>query len=123
MGRGGTSPALFDSAGGMQGPLRLRDVPLGFLPAFEAAGRLGSFAAAAAELHVTPSAISQQIRTLEDMLGVALFERGGRAAVLTADGKSYLADVRDALCSLATSTARLRRHTQASVLRLHTVTL
>ncbi|HKP56156.1 MAG TPA: LysR substrate-binding domain-containing protein [Polyangiales bacterium] len=102
---------------------KLHDVPLGFLPAFEAAGRLGSFAAAAAELHITPSAVSQQIRSLENVLGVALFERNGRAAVLTSDGKTYLCEVRDALSALSTSTARLRRRTRSSVLRLHTMSV
>jgi LysR family glycine cleavage system transcriptional activator len=104
-------------------PLNLHDIPLGFLPAFEAAGRLGSFAAAASELRLTPSAISQQIRTLENMLDVALFERNGRTAALTSDGKRYFEEVRDALSALATSTARLRRRTRSTVLRLHTMAL
>jgi LysR family glycine cleavage system transcriptional activator len=104
-------------------PLSLQDVPLGFLPAFEAAGRLGSFAAAAHELHVTPSAVSQQIRTLESMLGVALFERNGRTAALTPDGKQYFEEVRDALSALKTSTARLRRRTRGTVLRVQTMAL
>jgi LysR family glycine cleavage system transcriptional activator len=103
--------------------MKLRDVPLGFLPTFEAAGRLGSFAAAAAELHLTPSAISQQIRALEDALGVALFERTGRAALLTCDGERYLSEVRQSLCELAASTARLQRRTQGTTLRLSTVSL
>lgn len=97
--------------------------PLHFLHAVEAAGRLGSFRAAAVELHVTPSAISQQIRTLEGMLGVALFERNGRTAALTADGKHYFEEVREALSALATSTARLRRRTRGTVLRVQTMAL
>lgn len=103
--------------------IKPHEVPLGFLPAFEAAGRLGSFAAAAAELHVTPSAISQQIRVLEDVLGVPLFERNGRAALLTAAGRAYLEEVRDSLRALATSTSRLQRRAQASSLRLSTASL
>jgi LysR family glycine cleavage system transcriptional activator len=103
--------------------IKLQDVPLGFLPAFEAAGRLGSFAAAAAELHLTPSAISQQIRSLESALGVSLFERSGRSVGLTYDGKNYLGEVRRSLEELAASTARLRRRTQGEVLRLNTVAL
>lgn len=99
------------------------EIPLGFLPAFEAAGRLGSFAAAAAELHLTPSAISQQIRALEVALDVPLFERNGRSAVLTAAGRAYLEEVRDSLRALATSTSRLRRRAQASSLRLSTASL
>lgn len=103
--------------------MKLRDVPLSFLPTFEAAGRLGSFAAAAAELHLTPSAISQQIRALEDAIGVPLFERSGRTAVLTRAGESYLQEVRHSLGELAASTSRLQRRTQGSVLRLSTVAL
>jgi LysR family glycine cleavage system transcriptional activator len=103
--------------------MKLRDVPLSFLPTFEAAGRLGSFAAAAAELHLTPSAISQQIRTLEDALGVPLFERSGRTAILTQAGEQYLSDLRVSLGEIAASTGRLQRHCQGSVLRLSTVAL
>jgi len=103
--------------------MKLRDVPLAFLPTFEAAGRLGSFAAAAGELHLTPSAISQQIRALEESLGVALFERTGRTAVLTRDGERYLSEVRLALGELAASTLRLQRRTEGTVLHLSTVAL
>src|SRR5512142_253946 len=55
--------------------------PLNALRAFEAAARHLSFARAADELHVTPAAISQQIRLLEDHLGVALFLRGKKVAL------------------------------------------
>src|SRR4029077_12498659 len=103
--------------------MKLRDVPLSFLPTFEAAGRLGSFAAAAAELHLTPSAISQQIRALEAAIGVPLFERSGRTAVLTRAGENYLLEVRRSLGELAASTSRLQRRTQGTVLRLSTVAL
>jgi LysR family glycine cleavage system transcriptional activator len=103
--------------------MKLRDVPLAFLPTFEAAGRLGSFAAAATELCLTPSAISQQIRALEDALGVELFERTGRTAALTLAGAGYLAEVQEALCRLITSTQRLQRRSRESVLRLSTVAI
>ncbi|HXP97911.1 MAG TPA: LysR substrate-binding domain-containing protein [Telmatospirillum sp.] len=63
-------------------------LPLVTLRAFEAAGRTGSFRAAAAELNLTPSAISHAVRKLEDTLGTALFERNGRAVHLTADGET-----------------------------------
>lgn len=49
--------------------------PLDLLVAFEAAARLGSFTRAANELNVTQSAVSQQIRTLEEQMNLALFER------------------------------------------------
>lgn len=103
--------------------MRLRDVPLAFLPTFEAAGRLGSFAAAATELCLTPSAVSQQIRGLEEALGVGLFERTGRTAALTLEGETYLREVRKSLQELATSTSRLRRRTRETVLRMSTVSM
>lgn len=74
--------------------------PLHTLPAFEAAARLGSFQAAAAALHLTPSAVSHRIRLLEGFLGRSLFERGHRSVALTPDGRRYLVVVRDALLRL-----------------------
>ncbi len=62
--------------------------PLPALRAFEAAARLGSFKAAAAELYVTPTAISHQIRSLESTLGVGLFERKTRSVELTEVGRA-----------------------------------
>ena len=58
--------------------------PLSALRAFEAAARLRSFSSAAAELNVTPAAISHQIHALEADLGVALFHRRNRAIEPTA---------------------------------------
>lgn len=60
--------------------------PIQLLHAFEAAARHGSFKRAAAELHVTPSAISQQIKALEDHLEVSLFHRLPRSVRLSEDG-------------------------------------
>ena len=101
----------------------LHDLPLSFLPTFEAAGRLGSFKAAALALHVTPSAVSQQIKALEEALGVALFERRGRTVALTDVGREYLEDVRRALGDLTVAATRLRERRARSVLRLTTVPL
>src|SRR6202034_587461 len=61
--------------------------PLNALRAFEAAARHLSLTKAAAELNVSPGAVSHQIRGLEALLGVELFERQVRAIVLTASGK------------------------------------
>jgi LysR family glycine cleavage system transcriptional activator len=98
---------------------RPSDLPqLAFLPTFEAAGRLGSFKAAAEELRVTPSAVSQQIKTLEETLGSLLFERRGRAIVLTRVGASYLEEVQQALAAIASASRRLRRRTDVRALRL-----
>lgn len=82
--------------------------PLKALPAFEAALRLGSFAMAADELAVTPGAVSQQIRRLEDWLGVSLFVRGVRQVTPTPDGLGYYAIVRPALAQLAEASQTLR---------------
>ena len=60
------------------------------LRAFESAGRCGSFAAAAEELFVTPAAISHQVRTLEEALGLELFVRTARGATLSAAGRKLL---------------------------------
>src|SRR5215813_7468795 len=61
--------------------------PLNALRAFEAAARHLSLTRAAAELHVTAGALSHQIRGLEELLGVKLFERRVRAIALTPAGK------------------------------------
>ena len=66
---------------------------LSLLRAFEAAGRTGSFQDAAAELHLSPSAVSHAIRKLELSLGVALFERSGRRVKLSTDGTMLLRHV------------------------------
>jgi LysR family glycine cleavage system transcriptional activator len=94
--------------------------PLHFLPAFEAAGRLGSIKAAAAQLHVTPSAVSQQLKVIEEALSTKLFERRGAVIKLTAEGAVYLQEIRDALGDIARASQRLRSRGNARVLRLST---
>jgi len=84
-----------------------RTPPLGLLRTFEAAARHGSFKTAADELHVTPAAVSQQIRLLEENLGVRLFDRLARGVVLTEQGRFYLAGVSDGLNRLGAATDRL----------------
>ena len=64
--------------------------PLNALRAFEAAGRHLSFTKAAAELHVTPAAVSHQVKALEDTLGVKLFRRLTRGLLLTDAGQALL---------------------------------
>jgi LysR family glycine cleavage system transcriptional activator len=80
--------------------------PLNALRAFEAAGRLGSFKEAAAELHVTHGAVSQQVRLLEEWLGASLFERHNRRVVLTPAAKAYLAEIGPLFEQLSQATAR-----------------
>ena len=79
--------------------------PLLSARAFEAAARHLSFQEAAEELHVTPSAISHQVRSLETFLGVELFRRDHRGVTLTADGKVYQAKLRGAFDNIAIATA------------------
>lgn len=80
--------------------------PLNALRAFEAAGRLGSFKEAAAELHVTQGAVSQHVRLLEEWLGAALFERHHRRVKLTPAAKIYLDEIGPLFEQLAHATAR-----------------
>ncbi|CAB3913099.1 Glycine cleavage system transcriptional activator [Achromobacter aegrifaciens] len=84
--------------------------PLAALRAFEAVARLGSLSRAAAELHVTKSAVSHQLRALEADLGVALLRRGGtvRRAETTAAGADLLASVQQALTLLETACRNVR---------------
>lgn len=82
--------------------------PLNALRAFEAAARHLSLTKAAAELHVTPGAISQQVRTLEDYLGVQLFRRLNKALLLTEAGQASLPGLRDAFDRLAAAVETLR---------------
>lgn len=76
------------------------------LRAFEAAARHCSFAVAAEELSVTPAAVSQQIKTLEDYLGVALFRRIAKGVVLTDAAQAMLPEVRQGFDLLAAGLAR-----------------
>jgi LysR family glycine cleavage system transcriptional activator len=75
-------------------------LPLNTLPAFRAAARLANLRAAATALNLTHSAVSQQIRVLEEQLGFPVFERRGRRIVLNAAGKTLLASVESALSTL-----------------------
>jgi LysR family glycine cleavage system transcriptional activator len=75
-------------------------LPLSALRGFEAVARLGSFRKAAEELHVTPAAVSQQIKVLEQQLGHPLFHRLATGLALTRAGKIGLPLVREGLSSL-----------------------
>ncbi len=82
--------------------------PLRALTAFEAAARLGSFRKAADELGITRSAISHQIKALEDILGVDLFSRDGKRAELTGPGQVYYPAVREAFDQIESQTQVIR---------------
>ena len=90
--------------------------PLNPLRAFEAAARHLSFKFAARELHVTPGAVGQQVKALEDRLGVQLFERLHKQLILTPAGQEYLGSVQKAFYRIAEATERLKPQGVATVL-------
>lgn len=94
--------------------------PLDLLLAFEAAARQLSFTRAADERFVTQSAISRQIRALEDDLGVALFARGHRALALTAAGQKLLLSCQAVLAQLRRTVSSIRAPNAREVLALST---
>jgi DNA-binding transcriptional LysR family regulator len=86
--------------------------PLPNLLAFEAVARRRSFALAAAELHLTASAISHQVARLEGYLGVRLFERSAHGVRLSAAGDQYLERIGGALAAITAATDDLRQGAQ-----------
>ncbi|MGH8132848.1 MAG: LysR substrate-binding domain-containing protein [Steroidobacteraceae bacterium] len=91
------------------------------LRVFEAVAARLSFAAAADALHVTPAAVSMQVRTLEDYLRVPLFRRRGRTVALTAEGERLLPGVRRGLGALQQSMAELRQDRAGGPLSISTL--
>ncbi|CUT13015.1 Glycine cleavage system transcriptional activator GcvA [Bradyrhizobium sp.] len=89
--------------------------------AFEAAARHLSFTLAASELSVTQTAISHQIRRLEEELGIRLFVRQNRALALTPEARDYLPGVRAAFNDLRLATDRLLRKDDDKVLTVSTL--
>lgn len=87
---------------------RTRPLAIGPLRAFEAVARRLSFSAAADELHLTQSAVSRQIRGLEDELGATLFHRGTRHVELTGVGTALLGSVGPMIDRLDASVRRIR---------------
>lgn len=83
--------------------------PVANLVAFEAVARRRSFALAAAELHLTASAVSHQISRLEAHLGVRLFERSAHGVRLSAAGEGYLTRVGGALAAISAATDDLQQ--------------
>lgn len=95
--------------------------PLLALEAFDAAARSMSFKAAAAELNLTPSAISHRVRQLEQHLGLSLFRRLNREIRLTEAGQDYFGAVRRAFDQVAQASQRLGQPKQQEELRLSAV--
>ena len=94
--------------------------PLNSLRAFEAAARWLSFAKASEELHVTPAAISQQIKQLEDYLGVALFHRMTRAIRLSEEARTVLPLLTEGFDKLAEAVSRLSHEEESGRLTVST---
>ena len=95
--------------------------PLNALRAFEAAARLGSFARAADELAVTPTAISHQIRGLEEWLGVELFVRMARGLRLSDAGARYMPELTKGFDALARAGEQLNGDAMAGILHVDTL--
>lgn len=91
------------------------------LRAFEAAARQLSFTKAAAELHVTQAAISHQVKTLEEHLGLPLFRRLNRRLVLTEAGQRYLPVLREAFDAIDEGTRRLHQDEDSGPLHVSVV--
>jgi LysR family glycine cleavage system transcriptional activator len=85
---------------------------------FEASARNLSFSGASEELFVTPSAVSHQVKTLENFLGVELFHRSNRKVTLTPQGEQYLASVKHAFDEIEMATQRLSVTQGASVVQI-----
>jgi LysR family glycine cleavage system transcriptional activator len=92
--------------------------PLNWLRAFEASARALSFTAAAEELSMTQSAVSQQIKSLESAMGRALFLRRARGLELTDEGRGYLPTVQAAFAMLEEGTTVLQSRNHPEVLEL-----
>ena len=94
---------------------------LNAMRAFEAAARHLSFTLAAHELHVTQAAVSHQIKSLEDHLGMPVFKRLNRALVLTSAGQALFPAVSEALDIMASAVDRLHNQDQSGELTITTM--
>jgi LysR family transcriptional regulator, glycine cleavage system transcriptional activator len=92
--------------------------PLNALRVFDAAARHGSFNRASEELCVTPSAVSHQLKSLEEFLGVELFKREKRTISLTPAGERYLPSVQMALDEVEFATRKLITSPNSNVVNL-----
>lgn len=85
--------------------------PLHAFRVFESVARLGNVSAAAAELHVTPGAVSQQIRALQMALGIDLFQKRGRQLALTPSGTQLQRSVASAMDAINAGVRQVSAHT------------
>lgn len=96
----------------------LRQLNLNALVVIESAARLGSFARAAEESLITPSAVSQRVSTAEKQLGFALFERRQNAVSLTQEGEDYIIHIREALDTIMAAGLQVNEKVRDSVLKI-----
>ena len=96
-------------------------LPLGALRVFEAVASALNFSAAAEVLNVTPAAVSQQIKVLEEYLQVPLFRRTGRRVELTDEALELLPAVRDGLERLEGAMLQIKQHRRAGPLQISTL--
>lgn len=97
----------------------MRTLSLKAIKTFQIAAKHSSFAVAADELCITPSAVSHQIKTLETQLGLPLFSRSARALALTDAGARYLEQIDDLFMRLESVTEQLRARYGRNSVRLH----
>ena len=95
-----------------------RNPPIQYLIAFEAAARHNSFTGAANELHITPSAISQQIKALENAIGLSLFHRKAREIHLTSAGIAYYGVAEKTLATYTAGFAQFQEQFFSPALRI-----
>ena len=88
------------------------------LAAFDSVARLGSFSLAADELSLTQGAISRQVMSLEEQLGVRLFERGARGVSLTGEGQTYAKAIGTALSDIRSASLQIMTKTHGNTLNL-----
>jgi LysR family transcriptional regulator, glycine cleavage system transcriptional activator len=93
-------------------------LPLGALRVFEAVASSLSFSIAAEALNVTPAAVSQQIKTLEQYVQVPLFRRNGRRVQITDEGLELLPAVRDGLERLESAMHQIKQHRRSGPLQI-----
>lgn len=96
-------------------------LPLNALRVFEAVATRLNFSEAAEALHVTPAAVSQQVKTLEEYLQTPLFRRDGRRVQLTPEGAQLLPGIRQGLDELEAALQRLRQERQTGRINISTL--
>ena len=102
--------------------MRYQLPPLNSLRAFEGAARRLSMSAAAQEMHVTPGAVSRQIRLLEQFLGIALFDRSRREIALTPHGQIYYETITASFKQIRETTGRIRTVAKCKPLKIRAYT-